>query len=110
MSGVEDKPDMAELDDSEEIGEIDRVVLVSEDGEELPFVLLAVVEHEGEDYAMLATEAQLLDDSSDEMEVFLFHYQVDEQGIEVYGPIEDDDTYEAVAAFCSTLMDGTGEE
>lgn len=110
MSGIEDKPDQVELDESADLEEIDRVILVAEDGEELHFVLLAVVEHEGEDYAMLATEEQLLDESTDELEVFLFHYQVDDEGLEVYGPIEDDDTYEAVAAFCSTLMDGAVEE
>ncbi len=103
-SGTEDQVD--QLDEGEELDELDRVTLVSEEGEELQFVLLAVIEHEEQDYAMLAPEDQLMDDAGDELEIYLFSYDVDDEGLATFGPIEDDQTYEAVREFCSTLMDG----
>ena len=98
------------LDEGAELDELDRVTLVNEDGEELQFVLLAVIEHEGQDYAMLAPEAQLVDEAGEELEIYLFTYDIDDEGLETYGPIEDDATYEAVREFCATLMDGGLEE
>ena len=64
-----------EFDEGEEVEELDRVVLVSEEGEELQFVRLAIIEHEGSDYVMLALEEQLLEEDGDELEIYLFSYE-----------------------------------
>ena len=98
-----------ELDDQASISDDDVVLLVDEEGVEHSFVVLAIVEADGQSYAMLTPESQLTDDAGDQIELFLFKYATDDEGNELFSPIEDDETYERVRNFCATLME-TDEE
>jgi len=97
---------MAELDDSAEFDESDLVTLVDEDENEHDFVVLAIVEMDDRQFAMLAPKDQVDDDSEPELELFLFTYAEGEDGIAEFGEIETDELYEAVQAYCATLVDG----
>ena len=97
------------FDESEEIEESDIVVLVDEDDVEHRLVMLAVVEFEEQDYALLAPEEELADESEPELDLYIFQYDVDDEGMETFQPIPDDDRFEEVRAFCATLMDADGQ-
>ncbi|TNE88008.1 MAG: DUF1292 domain-containing protein [Deltaproteobacteria bacterium] len=93
------------FDESEEIEESDIVVLVDEDDVEHRLVMLAVVEYEDQDYALLAPEEELADDSKPELDLYIFQYDVDDEGVETFQPIPDDARFDEVREFCSTLID-----
>jgi uncharacterized protein YrzB (UPF0473 family) len=92
------------LDEGEDISDADRVTLVDEEGNETEFVLLAVIDVEGQDYALLAPEGQLGDDG-DSIELFIFQYDVDEDGEEAFSPVDEDGRYEEVRDLFAQLMD-----
>ncbi|MCO4747996.1 MAG: DUF1292 domain-containing protein [Proteobacteria bacterium] len=96
------------FDESEEIGESDIVVLVDEDDVEHRFVMLAVVEYDDQEYALLAPEDELADDSEPDLDLYIFQYDVDESGAENFQPIPDDNLFDEVRAFCATLIDTEG--
>jgi uncharacterized protein YrzB (UPF0473 family) len=98
------------FDESEEILDEDRVVIVDEDGNELPCVVLAVMEHEGEEFALLGRLDQLEPDAGDEVEVFVFRRLDDEEGNEIFASIEDEELYEVVRREFALLMDQTDDE
>lgn len=95
------------FDESEEIEDDELVPIVDDEGVERLCVVLAVAEVEGRDYALLAPAEQLSDEEGEELELFLFTYEVDDDGTEVFGGIDDEDTYLKVRDFFSTLL---GEE
>jgi uncharacterized protein YrzB (UPF0473 family) len=94
-----------ELDESQEISEDDLVTFTDEDGAEHRCAILAIAEVDGADYALLAPVTQLQDEESEELELFIFSYGEDEDGNEVFGFIEDEQTYETVQSFFSTLVE-----
>lgn len=98
---------MDAVDEGEDVTELDTVEFEDEEGNLHMFVILAIAEHEGSDYAMLAPEVQLLDEDGDELELYLFQV-VEEDGEELFTTIEDDATYAAVREFFDTLMDSSG--
>lgn len=95
------------FDESEEFDDDEVVTIVDEDGEERDCMVLAVADVDGVDYALLAPADQLKDDEEGELELFIFTYEVDDDETELFGYVEDEDTYERVRAFFSTLI---GEE
>lgn len=102
-----------ELDESDKISDEDIVHLIDEDGNEHAFVLLAIVTLDDvQQFAMLSPLEQVQDEEEPELELFLFTYQETDEGYAEFGEIEDDETYEAVQAYCATLIDneqGGGE-
>ena len=100
-NGVDNGGVVEEIEsDGEEV-----VILVDEAGKEHQFMVLAVVEVEEQEYAMLATVDQLEQDDGTELELFLFQYSLDADGNEIFSAIEDDATFEKVRELCSNLME-----
>lgn len=98
-------PDDDGFDESEELTDRDLVVLVDEDGEETECVILAVVDFEGQDYAVLAPRAQLQQtEDREEVDLFLLEYHRDDEGREIFAPIDDEERFEAVRRMCADLV------
>ena len=93
------------LDQADDLAGPDIVVLVDEDGNEVEFALLAVVEVEEQDYALMTPIEQIEDEESDSMDMFLFQYDEDEDGAASFSEISDEETYVRVRDFCATLVD-----
>jgi uncharacterized protein YrzB (UPF0473 family) len=85
-----------ELDDSEEFDESDLVTITDEEGKSYECAILGVLEHEDAEYALLAPVDQLSDDDGDAVEMFIFLYEVDDEGNQTFSYIEDDALYEVV--------------
>lgn len=104
--------DEEEDEDFEDDEDDDIRMLVDEEGNEHPCILLAVLDHEGKEYAMLVPEDQY-NDESDEMEVYVFEYKLDGDE-EAFIEIADQDVYAQVIAVCEKIlaeqMDGEGVE
>ena len=60
---------------------------------------------DGDEFAMLSPLDQVEDDEQPELELFLFTYKETDEGYAEFGEIEDDATYQAVQAYCATLLD-----
>lgn len=94
-----------EFDESEGFDPEDLVTITDDDGVSLECAILAIIEHDGAEYALLAPVAQLQDDDGEEVEMFIFTYEVEEDGTQKFSFVEDDETYEAVRQEFSVLMD-----
>jgi uncharacterized protein YrzB (UPF0473 family) len=88
------------------------VVLEDADGNELNFAFLGVVELEGEgEFALLAPAEQMLDEDDDALDVFIFRYDYDdEEELENFLPIEDDELVQRVAAVAEKMLESGEEE
>ncbi len=90
------------------------IVLSGADGTERSFQSLAMVEVEGKRYAVLApAEADLDDESDEEIELYLFEHEVDEEGDEIFSEIEDEETWNKVQAAAEAMLlagEGDGED
>jgi hypothetical protein len=93
------------FDEEAEFDPDELVHFEDEEGTTRACVVLAVVEHEGNDYAMLAPVEQVKEDDGHPLELFLFQVEELEDGTERYSYIEDEQTYKQVQAFCQTLID-----
>ena len=70
------------------------VILVDEDGNEMRFEVLEVIEYEGEDYAILVAE------EGDEADtVVIVRVDTDENGEETFSSVEDEDLLDDVFEF-----------
>ncbi|MCB9684150.1 MAG: DUF1292 domain-containing protein [Alphaproteobacteria bacterium] len=98
------------FDESEEIDESDLVTITDEDGRELECAILGILEHEDQEYALLAPLDQLQAEDGDEIEMFIFTYGLDEDGNQTFGYIDDDATYGAVRAEFALLVDQDDDE
>ena len=87
----EDQPSNDELvfDPSE------TVTFEDEDGKEHRCVVLAITEHGGDEFAMLAPVEQVESDEQEELELYLFRYEVTDDDTEEFSFIEDEATYDA---------------
>jgi uncharacterized protein YrzB (UPF0473 family) len=93
-----------EFDESEELDEEDLVTIVDDTGKELECAILAILEHEEEEFALLAPVAELTTDEGDEIQMFIFRYGVDEEGNQTFSYIEDEPLYEVVRDEFARLM------
>ena len=109
MSGENGEGHVEGLDEREEIENADVRILVDDDGNELQCLLLAVLELDNAEYALL-TPLEDLDSETEEMEVYVFTYSEGEDGLEEFGEISDENTYNAVVAYASTLMETQAAE
>jgi uncharacterized protein YrzB (UPF0473 family) len=96
--------DDEELDESDQITDEDRVTLVDVDGNEAEFILLATLEVDGKDYAVLGPEEQVTDKHREEVELSFFRIVQDENGDEQFEPVDDHDEFESVRAVCAELL------
>lgn len=77
------------------------VTLVDDNGNEVEFIFLDMVEHEGATYAALIPAEETDDD-----DMIIMRIDTDEDGNEFLSTIEDDDEFNAVAAeFVELLSD-----
>jgi hypothetical protein len=82
---------------------------LEEDGKKQTWVVLAITEHGGSEYALLAPEADLLADSED-MEVAVFRYLRDDDGNKSLEDVADERLYEQVYGHFSELMGLEGSD
>ena len=82
---------------------------LTEDGVKQTWVVLAIAEHGGSDYALLAPEADLLNDAED-MEVSVFRYLRDDDGNKSLEDVSDERLYEQVYAQFAELMGLEGSD
>ena len=104
----EAKPASADVedgfDDSDGFDDDEIVSFTDEDGTERSCLVLAVVEHGGSEFAMLAPVEQLRDETGDDLELFLFRYEIDDDDTEMFSYINDERTYAAVQKLCEGLL------
>ena len=90
------------FDESTEFEQDELIELEDEDGNVRLFALLAVVEVDGSNYAMLSPHKEMLE-SDEQLEVSLFGYEEDADGA-VYSDIEDEAVFARVQTFCFALL------
>ncbi len=100
------------FDESEDV-ESEELVMIDDGNGERACVVLAIAEMDGQEFALLAPSEQLADvpegEDEGQLELFIFAYGVNEDGIETYEGIEDEALFAQVREFFSTLID-TDEE
>jgi uncharacterized protein YrzB (UPF0473 family) len=94
-----------ELDESEDLDDDDKVTLIDENGVEMHMVILAVADHEGQDYALLAPEDQVLDEDAEELELMIFQYDCDDEGNESFSSVDDESLYDKLRELFSEIVD-----
>jgi len=109
-NGVSDNGTLDGLDETDDLAGPDVVTLEDDEGNTMDFALLAVVEVEQQDYALMTPVEQIEDEAGDSMDLFLFQYDETDDGSASFSEIDDEDTYLRVRDFCSTLVDMDGVE
>lgn len=82
------------------MADAERVVLTGADGE-VSFVVLAVLDNEGSDFALVCRE----DDLGDDAGAYVFAYGTDSNGAAVLSVVEDDDRYDEMVHLFADLID-----
>jgi uncharacterized protein YrzB (UPF0473 family) len=108
------------FDESEKLEDEDLVTITDDDGNEIDCAILAVIEHNEQEYALVAPVAQLESDEAEgddaddgeegTFDMYILRYSVDDDGVQVFEGVEDDDEYDAVLAEFSTLIDQEADE
>lgn len=93
-------------DDEDDEGDDDIVVLTADDGEEIPFEVLGVVEVEGQEYALL-TPADA-EDEDEGVDIHVFRYRETEEGPEFDDDV-DDATFAKVQEAAKALFEDEEE-
>ena len=88
--------------DAKAFHEEELLDLEDADGNTRTFALIAVVEVDGQNFAML-TPRDAVSDSEGALEVALFAYEEDEEGA-IYSDIEDEALFDRVQTFCFALL------
>lgn len=94
-----------EMDEEED----DIVVLADVDGNEKEFAFLAVVQVDDQDFALL-TPADAPDDPDAETEIFIFRYEQDEDGGEIFSEVEDETLFAKVQAEAEKVLMGEADD
>ncbi|MBQ9370423.1 MAG: DUF1292 domain-containing protein [Clostridia bacterium] len=81
----------------------DRITLVSASGEEIDFIEVAGIAHDGKFYAILAPEEPL--EGMDDDEALVFEVTRGATGEDSYNIVTDDDILDAVFAEYNRLLD-----
>lgn len=95
-------PESTASDESAEFRQEELLELEDEDGNSRTFALLAVVEVDGQNFAMLAPHQEMLE-SEDQLEIALFGYEEDDEGA-TYSDIEDEALFARVREYCLSLL------
>ena len=88
----------------------ERVHLVEAGGGEVAFVVLAVVDVDGRDFAMVVREEDLGPTLDATHNIYLFGYQTDGIGAPALATIDDDDLYTEVLHVCAELLEYGDED
>jgi uncharacterized protein YrzB (UPF0473 family) len=106
-SDEEEVEDMGEDMDDEDDG---VVILQTAEGDEMAFHVLEVIDVDDEQFALLtpANDDEGEDNDEEAAEIYIFHYEVDEDGAESFTPVEDEDTFAKVREAAEALF--TGED
>ena len=101
------KLDSEELDD----GELDRepLMLVDENGEEVPFELLDLVEYNGAQYAVVTPWTDGDEDEDEDVETLILRTEEDGEDL-TFLPEDDESISEAVFQLFLDRMDAAGED
>ena len=91
------------FDESEDLQHDEVVTIQGEDDTPVECAVVAVVEHDGRDYAMLMPVEQMNDEDLEEVEVYVALCIEGSDGERIYAPVDDDQTYEAVCAAFEAL-------
>ena len=97
--------EVEEFDESEAFEPEDLVTITGEDGKPIECAVLAVIEHGAAEFALLAPVSQLTSEEGDEIEMYIFRYQLDDEGNQLFGFVEEDAVYDAVRKEFAVLMD-----
>ena len=81
----------------------DIVLLTNEEGEEVEYMIVAIIDHEGRKYAALASSIDW-DSDDDELDLIPYLYSEGEDGERQFDAIENDDDYESVCMIFSALL------
>ena len=92
-----------DLNVSEEELDEDIVQLINEDGETVDFYHVATIEYEGGWYVFFEPAEEMAD--IDEGEVAVFKLETDENGEDLFVPIEDDELMDKVFAEYNRLVE-----
>lgn len=84
----------------------EKIVLVDEDGAEHEFIIIDVLDVDGEEYAIL----QPLDENAEDSEAIILKLGKDENGEDILYDIEDDEEWEKVADRWQELIEEDDEE
>jgi len=87
----------------------DIVVLSDSEGNEREFRFLSILEVDDQQFALLSNVDEP-EDPEAATEVFIFHYEADEDGGETFRDIEDETLFEKVQAAAEALLTGGDEE
>lgn len=82
----------------------ETVTFEDEEGNEHHCVVLAITEYEGDEYAMLAPVEQVESNEQEELELYLFRYDVTEDDTEEFSFIEDEAVFAAVQEIFSAMF------
>lgn len=107
----ENEEELDELDEEGEEGEDDEddtVILSDAEGNEIEYQFLAIVEVDGENYALLTPAVD--EDDEEATEIFIFHYEQDEDGGEIFSDVADEATFEKVRAQAEALFAAGDDE
>ena len=91
------------FDESEEFTEEDLVTITDEDGHEVECAIVAVITYDDAQYVMLHPAAQLEDEELEEIDTYIFLYEVNEEGLPTFSPIDSDEVFEAVCEAFSEM-------
>lgn len=92
------------FDDSETLSEDDLVTITDDSGVEYLCVILEVIEYSGSEYVMLSPKDQLEDEDAEEIDRFLFRYELTGDGTPTFSYIEDDEVFDAILEIFDALL------
>ena len=108
--GIDETNGAGHVEELDESTDLDVVEFEDEEGHLHVAAILAIIEVDDLDYAVLAPVAQLEDDDSEELEIFLFQYAEDEEGNEMFAYIDDEETFKKVQAAASMVLETDDED
>lgn len=102
----DDEEDDEESDLEDEDDEDGTIIITDEDGNDLECLFLAIIEVDSEQYALLTPlDDEDEDDETVPLEIFLFHYKVEEDDTEIFSDISDEATFAKVRAEAEAFFD-----
>jgi uncharacterized protein YrzB (UPF0473 family) len=101
-----------ELEDGEFEDDDDGIVVLTDaEGDEREFQFLDVVEVDDMQFALLAPVMDEEEENEDEpAEIFIFRYEVNEDGVETFTDVEDEDLFAKVRDAAEALFAAEGED
>ena len=100
----EEEIDEVEGEEGDEEEDDGIVILTDAEGNELEFYVLDVIDVDDEQFALLTPADE--DEESESSEIFIFHYEVDEDGGESFAPVEDEELFATVRDAAEALFAG----